>query len=187
MNTNLYKLPTHEDSPAIVNAVVEISKGTSAKYEYDPVWETFRLDRCLASAMVYTASYGFIPNTLADDGDPLDILVYNSTPILRGTIVECRVIGVLDMTDNGEKDYKILAAPTSHVKNYSCLYKDIDPVFLRVTKNFFEHYKDLDKKEVEVGEWLHVEAAHDIIRADTIKPPEDNDDYCLSVDPKDFE
>ena len=103
--------------------------------------------------MVYTCNYGFIPNTLADDGDPLDILIYNNTPIDRGTIVVCKVIGALDMVDQGKKDYKILATPVSHVKDYKCVFNDIDPMFLRVTRNFFKHYKDLEGKEVEVGDW----------------------------------
>tara|TARA_B110000495_G_scaffold96365_1_gene83382 strand:+ start:1019 stop:1534 length:516 start_codon:yes stop_codon:yes gene_type:complete len=165
---NLYNIPTHKNSPEIVTAVIEISKGTNVKYEYDPDLGHFRLDRCLASAMVYTASYGFIPSTLADDGDPLDILVYNNTPIDRGTLVECRVIGALDMTDDGKKDYKILATPTSHAKNYTCIHRDIDSTFLEVTTNFFQHYKDLDQKHVEVGEWLHAEEAREIVLRDTI-------------------
>ena len=138
---NLYDIPTHADAPNQIYAVVEIPKGTSAKYEYCPVLEQFKLDRCLNSAMVYTSNYGFIPNTRADDGDPLDVLVYNNTPIDRGTVVECNVIGMLDMTDQGKKDYKILATPVSHVKNYKCVHTDIDPMFLKVTRNFFKHYK----------------------------------------------
>ena len=101
--------------------------------------------------MVYPSSYGFIPNTYADDGDPLDILVYNRIPIDRGTVVECSVIGVLDMEDEGStvglhKDYKILGVPTSHVRDYESL-SDIDPMFLNIAKNFFLHYKDLNNKK----------------------------------------
>lgn len=165
---NLYKIPVHHKSPKKVHAVIEIPKGTSAKYEYCPEMGVFKLDRCLNSAMVYTSNYGFIPNTKADDGDPLDILVYNNTPIDRGTVVECNVIGVLDMTDQGLKDYKILAAPVSHVKTYECVFEDIDPMFLKVTKNFFRHYKDLEDKKVKVGRWMDRQVAYDIIRKDTI-------------------
>lgn len=161
---NLYHIAPHHDTPNTVHAVVEIPRGTSAKYEYDPVIEAFRLDRCLSSAMTYTCNYGFIPSTKAEDDDPLDILIYNSTPLMRGTLVECGVIGVLDMMDNGEKDYKILAVPSTHVKKYQSV-SDIDPMFLKITKNFFKHYKDLEDKVVEVGDWLDKQHAIDIITA----------------------
>lgn len=163
---NLYQLPLHKQSPKVVNAVVEIPKGTSAKYEYCPEGY-FKYDRSLTSAMVYPASYGFIPNTLADDGDPLDVLVYNAVPIERGVVVECNVIGVLDMEDEGStvgmhKDYKILGVPTSHVRSYKSL-SDIDRLFLDISKNFFLHYKELNKKEVKVFDWHEKEKAFEII------------------------
>ena len=150
---NLYKIPVHKNSPEIINAIIEIPRGTSAKYEYDMELGVFRLDRCLQSAMMYPANYGFIPGTLADDGDPLDVLIFNRTPIDRGTLVECRTIGVLNMDDDGKKDYKILAVPVNHYRVYNTLH-DIEDLFLDVTKNFFEHYKDLNDKVVEVGKWL---------------------------------
>lgn len=165
---NLYDIPMHLHAPDKLYAVIEIPKGSSAKYEYCPEIEQFKLDRCLNSAMVYTSNYGFIPGTKADDGDPLDILVYNNTPIDRGTIVECNVVGVLDMTDQGKKDYKILAAPVSHVKRYRCVFRDIDPMFLKVTRNFFKHYKDLERKKVRVGEWMDNDVAKHIISNDII-------------------
>lgn len=160
---NLYNIPTHSDSPEIVNAVVEIPKGTSAKYEYDAELDIFVLDRCLMSAMVYPASYGFIPNTLADDGDALDIIIYNATPIDRGTLVECTVMGCLDMDDDGSKDYKLLGCPISHVKNYETL-DCIDPLFLDVAENFFMHYKEIEGKQVKTNGWLRRQPTYDIIR-----------------------
>jgi inorganic pyrophosphatase len=160
---NLYNIPQHQDWPKIVNAVVEIPKGTSAKYEYDNELGVFKYDRSLLSAMTYPASYGFIPQTKADDGDALDILVYNSTPILRGTVVECLVLGVLDMNDEGKKDYKILGTPISHVRNYDSL-DDIDPLFLEVSKNFFQHYKDLNDKQVEILNWHDHKTARTIVK-----------------------
>lgn len=152
--SNLYKLPTYAGTD-VVNSIIEIPKGTSAKYEYDDEHCVFKLDRCLVSAMTYPASYGFIPSTKTEDGDALDIVVFNRTPIERGTLVECNVVDCLDMEDQGVKDYKILACPTSHVKNYSKLC-DIDPMFLRVAENFFKHYKDLDpnNKNVTIKGWL---------------------------------
>jgi inorganic pyrophosphatase len=159
---NLYSLSQNQKYPTIVNAVVEIPKGTSAKYEYHPDGYFF-YDRSLSSSMVYPASYGFVPQTLGDDGDALDILVYNSTPIERGTVVECKVIGVLDMDDESKKDYKILGVPTSHVRRYSSL-NNIDDLFLDITKNFFMHYKDLNKKRVNVFDWHEKDVAFNILK-----------------------
>jgi inorganic pyrophosphatase len=159
---NLYNLPIHKQSPQRVNSIVEIPKDTNVKYEYDPIYNVFSYDRSLISAMVYPSSYGFIPSTIAEDGDALDILVYNAVPIQTGTFVECRVIGVLDMEDDGFKDYKILGAPVSHVKEYRSL-EDIDPNFLEICKNFFSHYKDLNNKKVKVFDWHEKDFAHEII------------------------
>ena len=117
--------------------------------------------------MVYPANYGFIPSTLADDDDPLDILIYNTIPIDRGVLVDCLVVGVLDMEDDGDKDYKILGAPVSHIKEYNEL-GDIDSLFLKVTQNFFAHYKDLNNKMVKIFDWHPKEIAYDIILKDTI-------------------
>lgn len=160
---NLYNFPTHKESPKRVNAIVEIPKDTNVKYEYDPIHSVFCYDRSLISAMVYPSSYGFIPSTLAEDGDALDILIYNAVPIQTGTLVECRVIGVLDMEDDGFKDFKILGAPVSHIKEYRSL-KDIDPNFLKICQNFFSHYKDLNNKEVKVFDWHEKEKAYEIIK-----------------------
>jgi len=164
---NLYNIPTHNRSPKIVNTIIEIPKDTNVKYEYNPSYSVFSYDRSLISAMVYPCSYGFIPSTLAEDGDALDVLVYNAMPIQTGTLVECRVIGVLDMEDEGFKDYKILCAPTSHIKKYRSL-KDIDPNFLKICKNFFSHYKDLNDKKVKVLNWHEKEYAYKVINK-TIK------------------
>jgi len=160
---NLELIETHESSPKVVNAIVEIPKGTSAKYEYNPKLDTFQLDRCLPSSMKYPCSYGFIPSTIAEDDDPLDILIYNDTPIDRGTLVECNIIGALDMTDSGGRDWKILGTPTSHVRNYRSL-KDIDPMFMKIASNFFKHYKDLNNSYVEVGDWHGKTVAQTVIK-----------------------
>lgn len=165
---DFYNIPIHEGSPDIVNAVVEITKGTSAKYEYDEQLNLFRLDRCLLSAMTYPANYGFIPSTMTDDGDALDIMIYCSTPVLRGTLVECRVLGCLDMTDAGDKDYKIIASPVSHHKQYNNL-NDIDSGWLDIASNFFSHYKDLSGKQVDVTGWMSREQAIQIVNDSTVK------------------
>ena len=168
MSGNLYHLPIHKLSPSIINCIIEIPKDTNVKYEYDSKLGVFKYDRSLISAMVYPASYGFIPSTKSDDGDALDVLIYNSRPIETGTLVEAKVIGVLDMTDDGDKDYKILATPVSHVREYNDL-SDIDPQFLKICQNFFSHYKDLNNKEVEVLDWHEADFAHKIIKDSVIK------------------
>jgi inorganic pyrophosphatase len=159
---NLYDIPIHPKSPQRINAIIEIPKDTNVKYEYDPELGVFIYDRSLLSAMVYPASYGFIPQTLAEDGDALDVLVYNAMPIGTGTLVESRVIGVLDMEDEGFKDYKVLTTPVSHVKEYRSL-SDIDSNFLKICQNFFAHYKDLNNKKVKVLDWHEADFAKEIV------------------------
>lgn len=161
---NLYELPIHEKSPRIVNAVIEIEEGSKNKYEYDGGLGVFMYDRCLNSAMVYPASYGFVPNTLCDDGDPLDIMVISPEPIKRATVVEAKVLGVLDMEDEGAKDYKIIAVPNFYTRKYFGL-KDIESSFLEISKNFFAHYKDLSMSgdRVKVFDWHDKDFAHKII------------------------
>ena len=166
---NLSKLPEHDLSPKIVNTIIEIPKGTGAKYEYDEEVGFFRYDRRLNTAMVYPANYGFIPNTMGDDGDPIDVLLYNSIPIDRGTLVEMKVLGVLDMEDDGKKDYKIIGTPRDTLMGYDNL-GDINDLFLRITANFFTHYKDILNKrcDVEVLGWDCKEKAYEIL----------NNSYC---------
>ncbi len=167
---NLYKIPTHEKSPNIVYGVIEIEEGHKNKYEYDPNLNGFIYDRCLTSAMVYPASYGFIPNTLCEDGDPLDILIISPEPIKRATIVESKVLGVLDMEDEGDKDYKILAVPNFYTRKYANL-NSIDNAFLKICKNFFAHYKDLSYSgdRVKVFNWHDKNFAQKIIKERTLK------------------
>lgn len=167
---SLYNLPTHIKSPQIVYGVVEIEEGHKNKYEYDPNLGGFLYDRCLTSAMVYPASYGFIPNTLCEDGDPLDILIISPEPIKRATIVESKVLGVLDMEDEGDKDFKILAVPNFYTHKYSNL-QSIDKAFLEICKNFFAHYKDLSASgdRVKVFDWHDKKHAQNIIKERIIK------------------
>lgn len=167
---NLYNLPTHEKSPRIVNAVIEIEEGSKNKYEYDGNLGVFMYDRCLTSAMVYPASYGFVPNTLCDDGDPLDIMVISPEPIKRATVVEAKVLGVLDMEDEGAKDYKLLAVPNFYTRKYFGL-KDVEDSFLKISKNFFAHYKDLSMSgdRVKVLDWHDKDFAYKIIKESMIK------------------
>ena len=147
------RIPFGNKFPDTINCIIEIPKGTSAKYEYNEELNIFQLARCLYSSMIYTASYGFIPQTHALDNDPLDVIVYNNIPIQTGALVEVRPIATLDMTDNGSKDYKVVGVPTSHVREYRSL-KDLEAHWVSTTLNFFSHYKDLEDKLVEVDGWL---------------------------------
>ena len=167
---NLYNLPIHEKSPRIATAVIEIEEGSKNKYEYDGNLGVFMYDRCLASAMVYPASYGFIPSTLCDDGDPLDILVLSPEPIKRATVLDAKVLGVLDMEDEGAKDYKIIGVPNFYTRKHTKL-SDIEDSFLAIAKNFFAHYKDLSMSgdKVKVFEWHDKDVAWDIINKSIVK------------------
>jgi inorganic pyrophosphatase len=162
--TNLFKLPIGDKSPEIVNAIVEIPKDTNAKYEYDINLGVLRLDRCLISSMRYPASYGFIPSTISDDGDPLDILIYNTVPINSLTLVEVIVLGALHTIDGGVDDYKILGVPTYNPHNYKDI-TDLDSTFLDVCSDFFKHYKNNDKKKanVKVRNWIKKKSTHQLI------------------------
>ncbi len=160
---NLELVEIHEDSPYVINAVVEIPKGCTAKYEYNPDLDTFQLDRCLPDSMHYPCSYGFVPSTMGEDEDPLDVLIYDSVPLDRGTIVQCNVIGALDMEDSHGQDWKILGVPVYRGKEFWSL-KDIDPMFLKIADMFFKHYKDLEaQKKVTVRGWIDKKQALKIV------------------------
>ncbi|MAZ40512.1 inorganic pyrophosphatase [bacterium] len=143
-----------------LNVVVEIGKNSRIKYELDKESGQIKVDRVLYSPMHYPGNYGFVPKTLWDDGDPLDVLVLSHEPFVPGCLVEARPIGVLEMVDGGDSDAKILAVPVedprfNHIKDI----KDIDPHTPEEIAHFFKVYKDLQKKEVSVGEWKGREQA----------------------------
>ena len=151
-------------SPAIVNALIEISQGSRAKYEIDKKTGLLQLDRVIYSSFHYPVNYGFIPQTLGEDGDPLDILVICSESIQPLCLVEATVIGNMEMIDNGEKDDKIIAVATNdptvnHITNVNELPKH----FIAVLKNYFENYKVLENKLVEIDEFQNKKAAFSII------------------------
>ena len=162
---NLLHLPIGNDAPNIINCIIEIPKDTNAKYEYDINLGILKLDRCLISSMRYPASYGFVPQTISDDGDPLDILVYNTVPIHSLAMVEVRPIGALHMIDNGIDDYKVLGIPTYNPNNYNQL-SNLDPTFLEVVEDFFKHYKNNDRKKkgtISVNGWVDAQTTLNII------------------------
>lgn len=153
--------------PDKINAIIEIPYGSSVKYELDKESGAVFVDRVMASAVFYPANYGFIANTLADDGDPVDILVLNEYPIQAGAVIPCRLIGVLVMEDESGMDEKLLALPTSKVDARYEDIKSLDDVpkaTLAKIKNFFETYKILEKdKWVKVQDFKDTKAAVKIL------------------------
>lgn len=138
----------------VVDAVVEIPFRSRNKFEVDHKSGRLRLDRVLYSAMGYPAEYGFIEDTLALDGDPLDILVIGTEPTYPGCIVPARVIGYLEAVDNGFEDYKLISVVDVDPRYDDVVnLKDLSPFILEEIKNFFENYKTLQKIEVKVGKY----------------------------------
>ena len=155
------------DVPNKINAVIEIPYGSNVKYELDKDSGAIFVDRVMASAMFYPANYGFIANTLADDGDPVDILVLNEYPIQAGAVIPCRLIGVLIMEDESGMDEKLLAVPADKIDaRYKGIknYKDLPEATLNKIKNFFETYKILEpNKWVKVQDFKDIDAAVEIL------------------------
>ncbi|MFZ5434530.1 MAG: inorganic diphosphatase [Calditrichota bacterium] len=151
---DLYNLPAGNNPPSEVSCIVEIPKGSQNKYEYDKESGLMKLDRPLFSPMHYPGDYGFIPSTLADDGDPLDIVALMQTPSFPGCLIPCRPLGVLVMKDEKGVDEKILAVPISDpiYQTYHAL-ADVPPHFLRAMDHFFRIYKELEGKEVVSMGW----------------------------------
>jgi|SRR3989344_3098535 len=146
--------------PESFTVVIEIPKLSRVKYELDKDSGQIRVDRVLYSPMHYPANYGFAPQTLWDDGDPLDVLVLSHEAVVPGCLIEVRPIGVLDMVDDGEGDAKILAVPVKdpRFKNINDI-ADVEPHILEEVTHFFKVYKDLQKKEVLVKPWQGRETA----------------------------
>ena len=154
-----------DNAPQTVNGLIEIPQGSRAKYEIDKKTGLLRLDRVIFSSFHYPINYGFIPQTLGLDGDPLDILVMCSEPIEPLCLVEATVIGNMQMIDTGVADDKIIAvAAKDPGVNYINSIHDLPEHFIAVLKNYFEQYKVLDNKKVEIEEFQDKEAAYNVIR-----------------------
>jgi inorganic pyrophosphatase len=156
---NYLNLPLGERQPEEINVVIEIPEKSRNKYEYDKTLDIFRLDRALHSAIHYPGDYGFAPQTLALDGDPLDVMVLVIEPTFPGCLVVARPIGLLEMTDGGLQDDKILAVPVGEpafdeIHNFTQIF----PHLLRKISHFFETYKALEGKSTQIGAWR--DAAH---------------------------
>ncbi len=158
--TNYLHLPVGEAAPEEINVVVEIPQGSRNKYEYDKTLNVFRLDRALHSPIYYPGDYGFVPQTLAEDGDPLDVLILVANPTFSGCLVVARPIGMLKMIDDGLPDDKILAVPVGEPAYHGVhTQAQIFPHTLRTISHFFETYKLLEGKETSTQGWQDAAAA----------------------------
>lgn len=164
------KVPAGKEIPEDIYVAIEIpANADPIKYEIDKDSNTLFVDRFMATPMFYPANYGFIPNTLADDGDPLDVLVVTPHPVSPGAVIRCRPVGVLHMTDDGGGDAKLIAVPHDKL---SALYRDIKEytdlpeLLMQQIQHFFENYKDL-----EPGKWVKIDrwGGSDEARAEIVK------------------
>src|SRR5476649_2495242 len=159
-------IPPGTNIPSVVNMIVEIPKGKRNKFEVDKETGLIRLDRYLFSSSVYPGDYGFIPQTLAEDGDPLDILVMVNEPTFSGCLIEARVLGMFRMKDKGFNDFKVLGVPNTdplfaHIKKL----EDVPPHFLREVEHFFATYKQLEGIQIEPLGWSSAEEGAVEVRA----------------------
>ncbi|PCJ46663.1 MAG: inorganic diphosphatase [Moraxellaceae bacterium] len=167
------KIPAGKDLPNDIYVAIEIpANSTPIKYEIDKDTDSLLVDRFMATPMFYPANYGYVPNTLSDDGDALDVLVVTPYPVVPGSVIRARPVGILNMSDEAGQDAKILAVPHTkltkiydHVENYT----DLPELLIKQIEHFFENYKDL-----EAGKWVKVDgwADADAARAEIIKSVE---------------
>ena len=165
---SLNNVPPGKNVPDSFNVVIEIPMNADPiKYEVDKESGAIFVDRFMGTAMHYPCNYGYVPNTLSPDGDPVDVLVITPFPLIPGVVVRCRPIGVLKMTDESGEDAKVLAVPVDKVLSiYSHWQKpeDLNELRLRQIQHFFEHYKDLEKgKWVKIDGWYGPEVAKEEI------------------------
>lgn len=167
------KIPAGKELPNDIYVAIEIpANSTPIKYEIDKDTDSLLVDRFMATPMFYPANYGYVPNTLSDDGDALDVLVITPYPVVPGSVIRSRPVGILNMSDEAGQDAKILAVPHTkltkiydHVENYT----DLPELLIKQIEHFFENYKDL-----EAGKWVKVDgwADADAARAEIIKSAE---------------
>jgi inorganic pyrophosphatase len=161
---NLDRVPPGKNLPDEINVIIEIpAHSDPVKYEVDKETGAMFVDRFMNVAMHYPCNYGYIPHTLSEDGDPVDVLVITPVPIISGSVIQCRPLAMLRMTDESGPDAKIIAVPKDKL---STLYRevktidDLRPELLKQISHFFEHYKDLEaNKWVKIEGWANVEAA----------------------------
>ncbi len=157
-----------DNPPDDINAIIEVTVGGQPiKYEMDKEAGTLVVDRFLYTPMSYPGNYGFVPHTLSEDGDPIDVLVCNTRPLAPGCVINVRPVGVLIMEDNAGQDEKIMAVPVPALsRRYDGVkdYSDLPDITLQQIEHFFEHYKDLEPgKWVKISDWQGVDTAKRMI------------------------
>jgi inorganic pyrophosphatase len=167
---DIARITAGRSPPYDINVVVEIPQGGEpVKYELDKQSGALVVDRFLNTAMFYPGNYGFVPHTLADDGDPIDVLIVGTAAVVPGAVVRCRPVGALVMEDEKGPDEKIIAVPVDELHPYYVgirSYQDLPPNLCGQIAHFFRHYKDLEAgKWVRVGDWVDAEAAAALITA----------------------
>ncbi len=153
---SLDKVTPGKNAPESFNVIIEIPMNADpVKYEVDKDSGAIFVDRFMSTAMHYPTNYGYVPNTISGDGDPVDVLVITPVPLIPGVVVTCRAIGILKMTDEAGEDGKVLAVPIDKILSLYSQWKrpeDLNPFRLKTIAHFFEHYKDLEE-----GKWVKVE------------------------------
>ena len=176
---NLDRVGSGKNLPTDINVIIEIpSHSDPVKYEVDKETGALFVDRFMNTAMFYPCNYGYVPHTLSDDGDPVDVLVVSPYALISGSVVSCRPVGMLKMTDESGEDAKIIAVP--HDKMYDDVndINDLPERLLNQLSHFFEHYKDLEKnKWVKVEGWVgkaeaetEIEASVERFKSAPVKP-----------------
>jgi inorganic pyrophosphatase len=165
---DISKISVGENAPWDVNVIIEVPAGTEpVKYELDKESGALFVDRIMHTSMRYPCNYGFIPHTLADDGDPVDVILANHTPIMPGAVVRCRPLGVLVMEDEAGMDEKLLMVPVDKLHPFHKdvqSFEELPKIFLEQIAHFFEHYKDLESgKWVKIKGWEGPEKAANLI------------------------
>lgn len=165
---NIEKIAIGKDAPNQVNVIIEVPMNSSdpVKYEMDKESGAIFVDRFIATPMYYPCNYGFVPNTLSDDGDPCDVLVVSDFPVISGAVISVKPVGVLIMEDEKGMDEKIIAVPAKKLNSqYENIesYKELPENLINKIKHFFEHYKDLEK-----GKWVKVTGFEDAAKAKSL-------------------
>ena len=153
------KISIGENPPRDINVLIEIPQGgVPVKYELDKDSGVLRVDRFLHTAMYYPGNYGFVPHTLSEDGDPVDVIVVGQVPVVPGAIIRCRPVGALLMTDEAGPDEKVVAVPVDKLHPFYTgvkSHKDLPAILTEQIAHFFQHYKDLEKgKWVTIVNWV---------------------------------
>lgn len=175
-----------EDPPHDINVLIEIPQGgVPVKYELDKESGVLRVDRFLHTAMYYPGNYGFVPHTLSEDGDPVDVIVVGQVPVVPGAIIRCRPVGALLMKDESGPDEKVVCVPVDKLHPFYSgvkTYQDLPSILTEQIAHFFQHYKDLEKgKWVTIVNWVGPRQAERMIEAGVRRAAESGDDIAAHL------